>query len=285
MTSFKTFIKRHPVATYFAFTFAISWGGLVLVIGPGGFPGSGTQFDALVPWVATAMLAGPSIAGILLTGLIYGRSGLREMFSRLLRWRVGTHWYAVALLPAPLLTAAALFALSLTSPIFTIDDKAALLLAGIAAGLTTVFEEIGWTGFAVPQLRRHHGVFATGLIVGVVWAAWHFLQGLWISGAYAGTLPLTLFVLLNFVSGVAQLTAYRVLLVWVYDHTESLLVTTLMHASLTASTIFIFTPQTTGLPFLSYGIVLAALLWIVVAVIAVASRGQPSQHPLLGRAT
>jgi alkylhydroperoxidase family enzyme len=34
------------------------------------------------------------------------RQDLREVLSRLLRWRVGANWYAVALLPAPLLAAA-----------------------------------------------------------------------------------------------------------------------------------------------------------------------------------
>jgi hypothetical protein len=30
-----TLITRHPVLTYFALTFAISWGGFVLVVGGG----------------------------------------------------------------------------------------------------------------------------------------------------------------------------------------------------------------------------------------------------------
>jgi uncharacterized protein len=110
--------------------------------------------------------------------------------------------------------------------------------------------------------------------------AWHLLQALWVSGTYSGALPLALFVLLNFFSGVAQLTAYRVLMVWVYDRTESLLVATLMHASLTASTVFIFTPLATGVPFLTYGWVLAAALWIVVAMVAVANGRQLPRPPL-----
>jgi len=188
------FIKRHPVLTYFILTFAISWSGFILVVGgPSGFPGVPEQFETLLPFVAWAMLAGPSVAGILLISLIYGRAGFRELLSRLLRWRVGVRWYAVALLPAPLLAVAVLFALSQTSMIFTTDDKAGLVLSGIAAGLTTVFEEIGWTGFAVPRLRRRYSILTTGLIVGIVWGAWHFLQGLWISGTYSGALPLAFF--------------------------------------------------------------------------------------------
>ena len=262
------FIRSRPVSTYFVLTFAISWGGFLIVVGPGGFPGTGSQFDTLTPFVVVAMLAGPSVAGILLTSLIAGRAGLRELLSGLFRWRVGARWYAVALAPAPVLSAAVLLALSLTSPIFTAENKAAILLAGIAAGLTTVLEEVGWTGFAVPRLRLRYGVVKTGLVVGVLWGAWHLLQGLWISRTYSGSLPLALFVPLSFLSGVAQLTAYRVLMVWVHDRTQSLLVATLMHASLTASTVFVFTPQATGVAALVYGFVLAAVLWIVVAAVA-----------------
>jgi uncharacterized protein len=79
-----------------------------------------------------------------------------------------------------------------------------------------------------------------------------------------------------------QLTAYRVLMVWVYDRTESLLVATLMHASLTASTIFVFTPLATGVALVAYSWVLAAALWMVVAAVALASGGQLSR-PLLWR--
>ncbi len=142
------FIKRHPVSIYFALTFAISWGGFILVVGPGGFPGTKEQFGTLFPIVVSAMLAGPSIAGILLTGLVDGRAGFRELLSRLFRWRVGARWYAVALLPVLILPAAVLFALSITSPVFTTDDKAAVLLSGIAAGLSTIFEELGRRGLS-----------------------------------------------------------------------------------------------------------------------------------------
>lgn len=276
----KTFIKRYPIPTYFALTFAISWSGFVLVVGgPSGFPGAPEQFETLLPLVAWAMLAGPSVSSLLLTGLICGKAGLRELLSRLLKWRVGTRWYAFALLPALLLPAAVLFALSQTSLIFTTDDKAAVLLSSIIAGLSIVLEEIGWTGFAVPRLRLRSSILTTGLIVGILWGAWHFLQGLWISGTYSGAVPLIFFLPLSLLSGVAQLTAYRVLLVWVYDRTGSLLVVTLMHTSLTASTVFIFRPLATGVSFLTNAWVLAAALWLVVAAVARASGGELTQKP------
>ena len=66
------------------------------------------------------------------------------------------------------------------------------------------------------------------------------------------------------------LPAFRVLMVWVYDRTGSLLVTTLMHGMLTASTIFWFTPIATGAAFLANVWLMAGVMWIVVGAVAVA---------------
>lgn len=65
---------------------------------------------------------------------------------------------------------------------------------------------------------------------------------------------------------VGQLTAYRVLLVWVYDRTGSLPVVILMHASLSACT-FILGPSATGAALLAYGFVQAAAWWVIVAAV------------------
>ncbi len=81
-------IKRHPVATYFILAFGIAWGGILFVVGPGGIPGSGAQLGRLLPLVFLAMIAGPSVASIVLTGLVDGKEGYRALLSRLGRWRV-----------------------------------------------------------------------------------------------------------------------------------------------------------------------------------------------------
>ena len=134
MSTMNTYIKRHPVLIYYALTFTISWGGVLLVIGgPGAISRIDEQFETLLPLVILALLAGPSLAGILLTGIFNGKAGLRELLSWLLRWRVGTPWYAVALLTAPLLFLAVLLPLSQSSPvflpgIFASNDKVSLWL-------------------------------------------------------------------------------------------------------------------------------------------------------------
>jgi len=221
-----------------------------------------------------------------LTVLVSGTAGLRGLISRLLKWRVDGRWYAVALLTAPIIETTVLLVLSRISPVFlpaivTRDDRAALLVSGIAIGLAGGFvEELGWTGFAIPRLTTRYGVLGTGLIVGPAWGAWHLLQMWWVGGTSSEALPLTLFLPLFFLSAVATLMAYRVLMVWVYDRTGSLLVAVLMHASYIFSTLFVLAPPTTGVPFLTYSGVFAVALWVVVAAVAMDNGGQPSRQPL-----
>ena len=269
--------------TYFALTFLISWAGALMVvgIGHGSIPATPEQLDPLLPYAGLAMLAGPVVAGPLLIGLVEGRAGLREFRSRLLRWRVDLRWYAVALFTAPLIVTVSLLALSLVSAdfvpeLFTTDAKAALLLAGIAVGLAFGLEELGWTGFAVPRLRLRHDVLMVGLIVGVLWAAWHVPVTLAGSGSPSGWLSLAIWLPPMFFY-TAVLPGFRVLMVWVYDRTDSLFVAILMHASLTSSTVVILSPQATGTPLIAYYLVLATGLWAVVAAVTAANRSQNPQ--------
>ena len=269
-----SFIKRHSVTIYYALAFAISWGCILIAVGPGGILGKEAVYLA-----GPSSLAGPSIAGIILTVLVYGRAGLRDFLSRLFRWRVGARWYAVALLTAPFLTTAILFALSLTSPIFlpvivTAGDKASLLLDGIVAGLLVgFFEELGWTGFANPELRKRYGILGTGLIMGLLWGAWHFPLFLG-SASSSGAIPPALYLAVLLFS---WLLPYRLLMVWVYDRTKSLLVVMLMHVPIVVGQFVLIPPALSEVPIATWDLVFAAALWVVVAVVFV-TKGARFSH-------
>ena len=177
----KTFIKRHPVLAFYVLAFAISWGGILLVIigGRSALPATQEQFDRLMPFAIPFMLFGPGIAGIVMTGLADGKAGYRQLIAQFLRCQVGAGWYAVALLTAPMVFTAVALALSLSSPeylpgILTTSDKAVFLLVGtVPALLVGMLEELGWTGFAMPRLRLRHRLLTTGLTMGLLWGAWH----------------------------------------------------------------------------------------------------------------
>jgi membrane protease YdiL (CAAX protease family) len=270
----KALVKQHPIVAYYALAFAISWGAILLVVGPGGFLAT-TSTSPSFALVGFTSLLGPSLAGVLLTIFLAGRAGLRDLVARLRRWRVGVRWYAVAILTAPLVTALTLVALSLTSPAFvpaiiTAEDKASLLVSGIAVGLIVpVLEELGWTGFATPRLRLRHGVPGTGLIMGLLWGAWHLplFAG---SAASSGSIPPPLFMAAMLF---AWLPPYRVLMVWVYDHTQSILLVMLMHMPIVVSQ-FVLTPEgISGEAMFASLIATGVALWLVVGAVALANGG------------
>ncbi|NSW76539.1 MAG: CPBP family intramembrane metalloprotease [Candidatus Atribacteria bacterium] len=271
MVSNQSFIRRYPVFSYYILTFTISFGGFLLVGGSGLLAGTNWETDPRFQIAVLAMLSGPPIAGILLTFYDSGKVGLRELFLRLSRWRMSAHWYLDVIIVAPLLQVVVLLILSIFSleflpAIFRTNDKMSLLLQGILIGIAGGFvEELGWTGFVIPRLLKKQSIMSTGVIVGILWGLWHLLQMIWVGISSYVTVPPTVFLPLYFISSIAALTAYRVLMVRIYKHTESLFLATIMHASYIFSTLFVFASPIKGVPFLIYSCAFTAALWIVVS--------------------
>jgi membrane protease YdiL (CAAX protease family) len=280
MLSIEAAIKRYAVLTYFALVFVISGGGILLIVGPGGFPLNAEQFASFGPLLYAAILAGPCVAGILLTGMVNGRPGLRNLLARVRRWRIGWIWYAVALLPALVMTATALL-LSLVSSdfrpaILDSNGKPGMLLGALGPALLVgSFEEIGWTGFAVPHLRSRHSILATGLMIGVAWGAWHFPL-FWQRDSFSGALPLVILLTMLF----SWLPPFRVLLVWVHDRTQSLPVVMVMHAAVSFVTLTVRPEGLTGTLLLASLLVSPITMWLLLVAVGAANRWQLSRQPL-----
>lgn len=268
MSTIRTSIRSRSLLVYFILAFAISWGAILASVGFDGFPVTEDQLPVLI----VAMLLGPSGAALLAAWLSSGKAGIRDLFTRLLRWRVGAGWYAIAILTAPLSTLLVLYILSSLSSAYqtalsTTEDKAGLVMMWIVSGIMVAFfEELGWTGFAIPKMRKNYGVLTTGIIVGLLWGAWHLLVNLE-SDTFTGAVPLLLLIARLF----TWLPAYRILMTWVYDRTESQLVPTLMHVSLVATT-GILDPVLTGSQLTIFLLVKAAVFWVLVAGIFLTQR-------------
>ena len=275
----KAFIRQHPTASYFVLAFALSWGGIMAVVRGGAIPAPPDEAQRLFTAVYLAMLAGPSVAGLTITWITGGSAGLRAFRDRLFRWRVSLRWYAVALLTAPLALVGALLLLAgfpgefvpnlqklgPDGPIVA-QSRIAFLLMGLVVGAGAgFFEELGWTGTALPRLRARHGVLVSGLALGVVWGAWHFLAILWGSASAFETVPIAIYLAIALFS---FLPPYRVLMVWVYGKTGSLLVAVLMHMSLTAS-MLILGPAVVGRGVMTFDLVFAAVLWALAGIVVV----------------
>ena len=263
-------IKKNPALTCFIMIFVISWGLIIILAGPRNMPIDTEQSKKLLPLLYTMMLVGPGLSGILLTGLINGKAGFLMLRTKLLKWRVNIRWYLLALLIAPILATVILLILARLSPEFNLgilssDEKVTFLLSGIFTGLMVgLFEEVGWSGFIIPNLRRRYNTIITGLIVGLLWGAWHFIL-FWESDSFSRTLPLLIMLGRLFV----WLPPFRVFMVWILDRTESLLIVILTHASLVFTTTVLVPVTLTGRNLLMWLILWGATLWIIVLVIAI----------------
>jgi membrane protease YdiL (CAAX protease family) len=278
MNTIAAFIRRRAVPIYFALVILISWTGAAAVVGPANFPLVWERFERLGGPLYAAILAGPILASLVLTGLLDGRVGLRTLLGRVRRWRVGPRWYALALLPAATMVAT-LLVLPLgsrvfTPTIFTSENKLRTVALGVTVGLVIgLGEEIGWTGFAVPRLRHRLGTMSTGLVVGLVWGAWHFPL-FWQAETFSGPEPLALLLVRLF----SWLPALRILLVWAFDRTDSLLVPALMHGLVSAVSVILMSMGLSGAALWASTLAWPAVMWLLVGLLALATRGRITRH-------
>lgn len=263
-------IKQKSVSMYFILTFIISWSGVIIMSFFMGMPTTSKQFEAIGSIALIPFLLGPAIVSIFFIGFIHGKTGFKELKSRLLKWKINVRWYVISILSVPILLSIILLILSQFSSdyipkILTETNKLNLIVTGVLTGLIGggLLEEIGWTGFATPILRSRFNVFKTGLITGVLWALWHILPVFWGSGDINGKLDWILF-LPGFFFFFAGLIPYRILIVWLHEHTNSLIPPILMHASLTANIFFILNISPNGYPLFIYYLFFAITLWIIV---------------------
>jgi len=264
--SISQFIRRHPLGSYFFLTYSITWVGVSAAAGPEFLRGEEVQFtDGML--MLAAMLAGPSVSGLVCTRVVEGKSGLRDLYSRMRRWRVGLGWYAAAGLIPPVLILITLAALSqLISPAFTPGLTPTLIFGGLLAGY---FEEIGWTGFATPRMKSLYGALTTGILLGVIWGVWHLAADYLGASDTFGSYWLPRFLAM----WIAGMTATRVLMLWVYSHTESVLLIQIMHASSTGFLLFLSPTPVSPADETTWFAVYAAVLWVV-ALIVIATQGR-----------
>lgn len=161
--------------------------------------------------LSSLMVVAPALSALVLSHAEAGRAGVRGLLARSFDFhRIRRKaWYAPALLTPPVaaaLTGLLLHAAGRPPAMPQVSAVAAVAMLGIFF-LAALCEELGWSGYATDPMQARHGALATGILLGLVWAAWHLLPLLqmgrspaWIAGWALSTV------------------ASRVLIVWIYDN-------------------------------------------------------------------
>jgi uncharacterized protein len=229
-------------------------------------------------------ILGMAVPAFLVTAVVAGRAGVRDLARRCLRWRVPLRWYALALVVPPTALLLAVTAIDGLDPLRALAANWPLLFTSFLptlafmAVLNNVAEEAGWTGFLFARLQDRHGPMRAALLVTVAFWLWH-LPGFVHDAGWALGAALAGFLLLPHL-------ASRLIVGWLYNATgASVLIAGLFHAMHNA------TVNPTGFGVAVLGMqqidVLAVLSGLVVlagGVVLVATRGLLGRAPGDGRA-
>jgi membrane protease YdiL (CAAX protease family) len=125
------------------------------------------------------------------------------------------------------------------------------------------FEEVGWSGFAYPLLRLRFGAFRGAVVLGILWGCWHLpvVDSLGAASPHGSAWPAF------FLAFVAILTGLQALIAWIYDHTESVLLARLMHASSTGCLVALGASGVVPAQEAAWYALYAAVLWLIGSVV------------------
>jgi membrane protease YdiL (CAAX protease family) len=212
MSRLSSVAKRHPLVTFFVLAYALTWwASIVYTVYPNPFP--------VFPY-------GPFLAAIITLALTSGKGGVKALLRRIVMWRVGLRWYAIALfLPVGLALVAVYLNVLLGAPAPSLGELGSWPSLLIMFPLTLLIggplgEEPGWRGYALPRLQTGRSALAGSLILGVLIALWH--------------LPLLLTSEEPVPAGAffPEIIAGMIVISWVYNNTQgSVLLAALIHTS------------------------------------------------------
>lgn len=153
-------VRRHEVAVFFILAYVLAW--------------------AALPW-RSFFAPGALVAALIVVSLSRGVAGLRGLGARLLPWRVGPRWYAVAL-GVPLLVhgVAILTNLAVGAPPPSTGQFVPWYTLPLTIGLHSLnptdgpfSEEPSFRGFAQPTLQSGRSRLAATAIMALLVTGWH----------------------------------------------------------------------------------------------------------------
>ncbi len=218
---------------------------------------TGDEYFALIGVV----LLGPSVTAVLLTALVIGRTGLRQLLIKQMTLRVGVRWYLSAVLVIPVV---ALIAIGLRMLFGGPDVEffgTAMFPQVVLILIISLAEELGWRGYALPRLQVRLNALQASLVLGFAWGFWHF-PGFLAETGVPLDMPFYVFML--------WVLPATILITWVYNNSRSVVTAIAMHTSANFSfSFFPLIPEMTGTGELAtfwvfLGVVWAAAIAVVI---------------------
>ncbi len=208
--------RRTSPLPFFLLVFALSL--------PFWLAGTLTSFQLLpaLP-VSALMFVCPATAAAIFAFREHQSGGVKELLARAFDFRrvKATIWYVpgILLMPGIMILSWEVIRLAgvlLPAPAFSVGTTLALFVAFF---IGAVGEELGWSGYAIDPLQERFGALWGALLLGVVWAVWHYVPLL---EAHRS---------LGFIAWWSLGTvAARVIIVWLYNNTgRSVFVAALFH--------------------------------------------------------
>jgi membrane protease YdiL (CAAX protease family) len=220
-SGFKAFVRRNQLLVMYVIMFVLAWPGMIWEV----LYSQGIVSSQSPVYVSIFTGWAPGVAAVVVTAIVIGKSGVKDLLRRFLVWRVGVQWYAVAFLGG--IGMQVLF--GGTVPVIPAKEASALNVAlsfviMIAFGFLINTEEVAWRGFALPRLQSKYGPLLAGILLVIPESLLH-LPYFWNKD-------------IDFYQtvGMFWFTAFSVAAVFIYTFVfnktkGSLLLVTIMHAS------------------------------------------------------
>ena len=165
---------------FLAITFGLTWGiAALLIFFTDQVVSIFGEITSSNPLYILAVYA-PGIAGTFLVWRYYGLKGLGSFLRRLTLWQMPRAWWIYLLFGIPVIAYLSATLNGTISDPVPFSPWYQVFPALISAFFLGTLEEFGWRGVAQPLLQRKMAPIWAGLIVGIIWAAWHipaFLLG------------------------------------------------------------------------------------------------------------
>jgi membrane protease YdiL (CAAX protease family) len=206
---------------------------------------------------------GPAAAASLVALLMGGRPTVRKLWGQIGLWQVNWTWYARSGIVFPILVFVAAWIYNLLPGVAPLQiqqaSPATLLLTMIIMTISVTGEEVGWRGYALPQMQKRWTALKTSLLLGTIHTIWHL--PFWMILGEAERYGWTYWIL-----SWAWILALTIYMTWIMNNTgNSLLMVLLFHWSLNVVT-GVYLPITTIVP--AY-IILITIAWFLAAGILV----------------